>query len=75
MRNDAERWGIEVTRVEIFNLDPARDVKEAMENKSKLKESAVPWFYRQTVLAKPNNSLTRNAAKVIFDAVGKAKQL
>eukprot|EP00753_Platysulcus_tardus_P016409 PLAT5672.1.p1 GENE.PLAT5672.1~~PLAT5672.1.p1 ORF type:complete len:359 (+),score=188.35 PLAT5672.1:43-1077(+) len=28
---DAERWGVTITRVEIFNIDPPGDIKKAME--------------------------------------------
>ena len=31
IRPDAERWGVTVTRVEIFNIDPPRDIRNAME--------------------------------------------
>jgi regulator of protease activity HflC (stomatin/prohibitin superfamily) len=32
---DAERWGVTVTRVEIFNIDPPPDIRSTMENQIK----------------------------------------
>lgn len=32
IQRDAERWGVSVTRVEIFNIDPPPDIKRAMMN-------------------------------------------
>jgi regulator of protease activity HflC (stomatin/prohibitin superfamily) len=32
LRPDAERWGVSITRVEIFNINPPQTIKHAMEN-------------------------------------------
>lgn len=32
---DAERWGVTITRVEIFNILPPNDIKAAMEQQIK----------------------------------------
>ena len=74
MRNDAERWGIEVTRVEIFNLDPARDVKEAMEKQIKAERERRAMVLQADGVRQSRIIRSRgDAAKLIFDAVGKAK--
>lgn len=45
IQRDAERWGVTITRVEIFNIDPPRDIKSAMENQIRAER-----FRRSTVL-------------------------
>ena len=35
LRPDAERWGVSITRVEIFNIAPPNDIKYEMENQIK----------------------------------------
>lgn len=35
LRPDAERWGVSITRVEIFNINPPENIKLAMENQIK----------------------------------------
>lgn len=32
IQRDSERWGVSITRVEIFNIEPPNDIKSAMEN-------------------------------------------
>lgn len=32
IQRDSERWGVTITRVEIFNIEPPYDIKAAMEN-------------------------------------------
>ena len=74
MRNDAERWGVEVTRVEIFNLDPANDVKEAMEKQIKAERERRAMVLQADGVRQSRVIRSRgDAAKLIFDAVGKAK--
>ena len=74
MRNDAERWGVEVTRVEIFNLDPANDVKEAMEKQIKAERERRAMVLQSDGVRQSRVIRSRgDAAKLIFDAVGKAK--
>lgn len=35
IKADAERWGVTITRVEIFNIDPPPDIRSTMENQIK----------------------------------------
>lgn len=35
VQRDAERWGVTITRVEIFNILPPHDIRSAMENQIK----------------------------------------
>jgi len=74
MRNDAERWGVEVTRVEIFNLDPTADVKQAMEKQIKAERERRAMVLQADGVRQSRVIRSRgDAARLIFDAVGKAK--
>jgi len=74
MRDDAERWGVKITRVEIFNLDPARDVKVAMERQIKAERERRAMVLEADGVRQSQIIRSRgDAARLIFDAVGKSK--
>ncbi len=71
LRPDAERWGVTITRVEIFNISPPQDIKVAMENQIKAERER-----RSNVLTADGNRQAAivqsrgNAAKVVITADG-----
>merc|ERR1712224_138357 len=65
IRPDAERWGVTVTRVEIFNIDPPRDIRAAMEQQIRSERER-----RSVVLEADGNRL-----KVIIESEGRAAQM
>eukprot|EP00004_Rigifila_ramosa_P025577 TRINITY_DN767_c0_g1_i3.p2 TRINITY_DN767_c0_g1~~TRINITY_DN767_c0_g1_i3.p2 ORF type:complete len:167 (-),score=43.30 TRINITY_DN767_c0_g1_i3:52-552(-) len=66
---DAERWGVTITRVEIMNILPPRDIKTAMESQIKQERER-----RSTVLqadGERESAIVRShgdAAKVVLEA-------
>lgn len=74
MRDDAERWGVKITRVEIFNLDPASDIKVAMERQIKAERERRAMVLEADGVRQSQVIRSRgDAARLIFDAVGKSK--
>lgn len=65
VRPDAERWGVTVTRVEIFNIDPPRDIRQAMEQQIRSERER-----RSAVLEADGNRL-----KTIIESEGKAAEM
>lgn len=65
IRPDAERWGVTVTRVEIFNIDPPRDIRNAMEQQIRSERER-----RSVVLVADGNRL-----KVIIESEGRAAKM
>ena len=71
VRRDSERWGVDITRVEIFNILPPDDIKDAMENQIKSERKR-----RSTVLkadGERESSIIRSrgqAAQILNQAEG-----
>jgi len=71
IQRDAERWGVSITRVEIFNIDPPPDIKRAMMNQIKAERDR-----RSVVLeadGERESAVIRsrgNAAKLVLAAEG-----
>jgi regulator of protease activity HflC (stomatin/prohibitin superfamily) len=76
MKEDAERWGVTITRVEIFNLDPTGDVKVAMESQIKAERERRAMVLQADGIRQSQIIRSRgDAARLIFDAVGKSKAI
>lgn len=74
MRDDAERWGVKITRVEIFNLDPAKDVKVAMERQIKAERERRAAVLEADGIRQSQIIRSRgDAARLIYNAVGNSK--
>jgi regulator of protease activity HflC (stomatin/prohibitin superfamily) len=71
IQRDAERWGVTITRVEIFNILPPQDIKHAMENQIKSERER-----RSTVLQADGDRESAvirsrgDAAKIVLQAEG-----
>lgn len=72
VQRDSERWGVEITRVEIFNILPPNDIKDAMERQIKSER-----LRRSTVLVADGtreSSIIKSrgdAARILNDANGR----
>lgn len=71
IQRDAERWGVSITRVEIFNIDPPPDIKRAMMNQIKAERDRRSQVLQADGQRESAIILSRgNAAKMVLSAEG-----
>lgn len=73
MRPDAERWGVVVTRVEIFDIQPSREIKYAMESQIKAERQRRAMVLSADGKRQAEIIASRGqAAAKVYEAVGDA---
>jgi len=85
MRPDAERWGVVITRVEIFDIQPGREIKSAMESQIKAERArramvlSADGKRQAEIIASRGEAAARvyeavgDAAKYVNEATGEAE--
>jgi len=85
MRSDAERWGVVITRVEIFDIQPGREIKSAMESQIKAERArramvlSADGKRQAEIIASRGEAAARvyeavgDAAKFVNEATGEAE--
>ena len=71
---DAERWGVDIIRVEIFDIQPARDIKKAMESQVTAERMRRAMVLKADGTRQSQIIRSRgDAARIVYDAVGDAQ--
>jgi regulator of protease activity HflC (stomatin/prohibitin superfamily) len=75
MRPDAERWGVVITRVEIFDIQPGQAIKTAMESQIKAERQRRAMVLEADGTRQAKIISSRGvAAATVYDAVGDSQK-
>lgn len=75
MRPDAERWGVVITRVEIFDIQPGQAIKTAMESQIKAERQRRAMVLEADGTRQAEIISSRGiAAATVYDAAGDAQK-